>query len=312
MRKIHLPTSIKQTKFVSRIQAYRSSVYLQGFRGFTFSSTQSRQTKAESYVKYWNVKPKAPAAIKQFQVRRIFPPNRRKIDYFPFECFFFPLAYTIYACAVRFWVSLNFIWSTFLLWYAEKFCFAFAFFMLFVPTRDLSGWKSIQMYLFQFSSHIPRMFIAQNLNISLSARRLRRVWIGFILVHETIFPLLVLVFCYLEHTRSPYEIYYSWFCASELRLIHTMRRRRREVAWKFEFVLHFTSRIRHKIDFRLRARLILSFVIMTVVKRRRRISIMSSQTRSLQICVKGGEADGMEKSISVLRTLSIFHGQSLS
>lgn len=51
MRKIHLPTSIKQTKFVSRIQAYRSSVYLQGFRGFTFASTQSRQTKAESYVK---------------------------------------------------------------------------------------------------------------------------------------------------------------------------------------------------------------------------------------------------------------------
>lgn len=98
MRKIHLPTSIKQTKFVSRIQAYRSSVYLQGFRGFTFSSTQSRQTKAESYVK-----PKAPAAIKQFQVRRIFfhQTDGKSIISLS-SASSSPIAYTIYACGFEF------------------------------------------------------------------------------------------------------------------------------------------------------------------------------------------------------------------
>lgn len=33
---------------------------------------------------------------------------------------------------------------------------------------------------------------------------------------------------------------------------------------------------------------------------------MSSQKLSLQICVTGGEADGMEKSISILRTYQFF------
>lgn len=310
MRKIHLPTSIKQTKFVSRIQAYRSSVYLQGFRGFTFSSTQSRQTKAESYVKYWNVKPKAPAAIKQFQVRRIFPPNRRKIDYFPFECFFFPLAYTIYACGFEFH-SISFD--------RHFYCDMLKSFVLRSPSScclfpqeiypDGKAFKCIYFNSLRISPEclLHKTWIFLYPHVVFAVFELGLFWFTKQFFHYSCSSFVTssthdhhMKFIIHGFVQANFGWYTQWDVEDE------------EVAWKFEFRLHFTSRIRHKIDFRLRARLILSFVIMTVVKRRRRISIMSSQTRSLQICVKGGEADGMEKSISVLRTLSIFHGQSLS
>lgn len=100
MRKIHLPTSIKQTKFVSRIQAYRSSVYHQGFRGFTFSSTQSRQTKAESYVKCEAESSRCHKTISS--TKNFFHQTDGKSIISLSSVSSFPLAYTIYACGLEF------------------------------------------------------------------------------------------------------------------------------------------------------------------------------------------------------------------
>lgn len=220
MRKIHLPTSIKQTKFVSRIQAYRSSVYLQGFRGFTFSSTQSRQTKAESYVK-----PKAPAATKQFQVRRIFFTKQTENRLFPFRVLLLPPSPTPFMRAVLSFTQFHLIDIFIVMCWKVLFCVRLLR-AVYSHKRFIRMERHSNVFISILFAY-PQIVYCTKLVHFLSPRRLHRVWIGFILVHETILPLLVLVFCYLEHTRSPYEIYYSWFCMSELRLIHTMRRRRR-------------------------------------------------------------------------------------